>query len=779
MKKINYPHSNRLLKLTAVLFIACASYCQAQYYNQNALTLPAQYIKNPYTVNAASYTSVPGGYNFNAIITGDLTVSSGETEGRLLVGKNFTVGTTTGAGCFDGGDYTYATSTNTSGLGQPAQSGNFHNIIVGSNFTIQNSTGPDMQQANWALNGVAIYGGTISPSSFATQNADYQVPGVIPSATAIKTYYQNLSSTYAGLTTTGTVTYGVFTPTVLNGGNASLTQYVFNVNYNSMDTYAGITLQNVNPNASILINLTGAPAISLGSGGKDFTISGLTAVQTREHVLVNLPTATQFNFTSTQMDVSLLVPAANAKFQGGVLNGMVVIGGDVTACQGFEFHNSMSSVVISQPILAISGNVFNDANGLTDNTVNGTGVNGPSVGGAPLYVSLVSGGAVIATVPVTSTGTYSFSNVAAGSYSVVLTTSAAGSTTPSLPASWTSTGENLGTAAGSDGTPNGILPVTVGTTSVSNANFGIEQRPTVTPGTNAAQANPGGSVAAPVSPSLFTGTDPEDGTYPTNLTGRTVTLTPATNGTLYYNGTAVTTTTVIPSFDPTKVTLDPTATGATTGTGGAAPDPTFTYTVKDNAGVESLPATIRVPFTAALPVSLVSFTAKAQADQSVLLEWITSLETKNKGFLIERSKDLTQFEKVGEVSEVAASSNALKTYHLIDAAPYSGTSYYRLSQTDLDGTTTRYPAISVVVRGEAYGIFPNPVKDGQFTLNLDEPLTATVNLYSADGRPVGLHKTGSTDSSLHLKATQPLATGVYVLSVQERGQTRQYRIVIN
>ena len=428
---------------------------------------------------------------------------------------------------------------------------------------------------------------------------------------------------------------------------------------------------------------------------------------------------------------------------------------------------------------AICGNVFNDANGLTDNTVNGTGVNGPSVGGAPLYVSLVSGGAVIATVPVTSTGTYSFTNVAAGSYSVVLTTNAAGSVTPSLPASWTSTGENIGTAAGNDGTSNGILPVTVGTTSVSNANLAIEQRPTVTPGTNAAQANPGGSVAAPVSPSLFTGTDPEDGTYPTNLTGRTVTLTPATNGTLFYNGTAVTTTTVISSFDPTKVTLDPTATGATTGSSGAAPDPTFTYTVKDNAGVESLPATIRVPFTAALPVSLVSFTAKAQADQSVLLEWITSLETKNKGFLIERSKDLTQFEKVGEVSEVAASSNALKTYHLIDAAPYSGTSYYRLSQTDLDGTTTRYPAISVVVRGEAYGIFPNPVKDGQFTLNLDEPLTATVNLYTVDGRPVGLQKGATTASSLHLKATQPLATGVYVLSVQERGQTRQYRIVIN
>ncbi len=440
--------------------------------------------------------------------------------------------------------------------------------------------------------------------------------------------------------------------------------------------------------------------------------------------------------------------------------------------------NTGTAVLNFQPQINLSGNVLNDANGLTDNTVNGPGVDGTNVSGTPVYVSLVQNGVVIATVPVSPTGSYSFTNVTAGNYTVVLTTNPAGSTTPSVPASWTSTGENLGTAAGSDGTVNGSLPVTVSATSVTDANLAIERVPVVTTGTNPTQVNPGGTIAAPVSSTLFTGTDPEDGTYPNNLTGRTVTLTPATNGTLYYNGNPVTATTVIPNFDPTKLTLDPTATGATTGTGGAAPDPTFTYTVRDNAGVESLPATITVPFTAALPVSLVSFTASVQADQRVLLAWVTAWERSNKGYTLERSKDLLSFEVVGQVSDVAGTSNELTTYRFVDASPYSGTSYYRLSQVDLDGTRKVFPAISVVVRSEAYGVFPNPVKDSQFTLNLDEPLTASVNLYTADGRAVSLQKGTSTASSLHLKATQPLPTGVYVLRVQERGQLRQYRIVI-
>jgi|GEM_PF-2070961 len=180
-----------------------------------------------------------------------------------------------------------------------------------------------------------------------------------------------------------------------------------------------------------------------------------------------------------------------------------------------------------------------------------------------------------------------------------------------------------------------------------------------------------------------------------------------------------------------------------------------------------------------LPVSLVSFQANAQANRTVDVAWRTASETNNRGFLVERSKDLRQFERVAELSEVAPNSDGLKHYKLTDTAPYWGTSYYRLTQTDLSGKATRYPAVSVVVRDGTYGVFPNPVVDQDlFRVSLDEPETALINFYSVDGRLVPVHNEAREPGHLVLKTGVPLSAGVYMLTVEERGQTRQHRIVI-
>ncbi|RYC71317.1 ice-binding family protein [Spirosoma sordidisoli] len=183
---------------------------------------------------------------------------------------------------------------------------------------------------------------------------------------------------------------------------------------------------------------------------------------------------------------------------------------------------------------------------------------------------------------------------------------------------------------------------------------------------------------------------------------------------------------------------------------------------------------------APLPVTLVSFAATAApATRTVDIRWTTSLETNNKGFVVERSKDLKGFTKVGEIAELAATSKALKNYTLVDLTPFAGTSYYRLKQIDLNGKTTIFPAVSVVLRDDTYGVFPNPVRhDGQFSLRLDEPETATVRFYGTDARLLPIQKTSIQSGNLVLKTVGKLSAGVYVLTVEERGQMRQHRLVI-
>ncbi|MEI6605402.1 MAG: SdrD B-like domain-containing protein, partial [Verrucomicrobiota bacterium] len=241
------------------------------------------------------------------------------------------------------------------------------------------------------------------------------------------------------------------------------------------------------------------------------------------------------------------------------------------------------TATLSFATVSLAGTVFDDANGLADSLVNGTVTNA----GSTLYANLVDGNAtVVAEVAVASNGNYGFSGLSGGNYTVVLSSEPGtpGHAAPAvaLPSGWVNTGEHLGTDAGNDGTVDGILAVTVTTSSVTNANFGIDQKPTANPVTAASQPNPSGTNSVIV-PTL-NGSDPEDTTVQT-FTIKTL----PNNGTLYYFGSAVTLGQIITSYIPPLLTLDPNDGTITV---------SFTYSVTDAAGKESAPATVSMPFTA-------------------------------------------------------------------------------------------------------------------------------------------------------------------------------------
>ena len=256
----------------------------------------------------------------------------------------------------------------------------------------------------------------------------------------------------------------------------------------------------------------------------------------------------------------------------------------------------------SAPPPTISGRVFHDANGLSDNTVNGQPSNsteGQFPQGA-IYIRIYSpcrGGLCYQQQAVAADGTYSIQVLANTTYSVRITDNFTCNQYCGLYGART-VGEHIGNGPGSDSTADGQIQVAVSADPVAEVNFGFEYQPVANDITIASQPNPLGTTKVQV-PTL-TGSDPDDGLYNGISGTNTVKIYPVVNdnyvvgygpvyGILYYDGIPVTNGQVITNYNPAKLTLDPKDGNVTV---------KFQYRQIDAAGVESyFPATVTMPFS--------------------------------------------------------------------------------------------------------------------------------------------------------------------------------------
>ena len=109
-----------------------------------------------------------------------------------------------------------------------------------------------------------------------------------------------------------------------------------------------------------------------------------------------------------------------------------------------------------------------------------------------------------------------------------------------------------------------------------------------------------------------------------------------------------------------------------------------------------------------LPISLISFTGSPMYKTNALA-WKTAVESNNKYFSIEKSTDGINFEALAEVPSKGNTSTGYE-YSIFDNTPYAET-YYRLSQTDMDGQRTSIKIISVAHPVDAAEKLVYPYKD--------------------------------------------------------------------
>lgn len=170
-----------------------------------------------------------------------------------------------------------------------------------------------------------------------------------------------------------------------------------------------------------------------------------------------------------------------------------------------------------------------------------------------------------------------------------------------------------------------------------------------------------------------------------------------------------------------------------------------------------------------LPVSWLSFTGTAQG-KTIVLNWATASESNNDHYEIERSANGVQYTTIGEVA-AAANPTIRNDYQFTDINPISGTAYYRLKQTDLDGRFRYSTVIAVNYTGN--GGFELRVIPGSGLVGLIVPATvsgkADVMIYDAQGRQLQRQTVVAGQQTLTLNAGS--SNTIYLIKVVKDGKT--------
>lgn len=171
-----------------------------------------------------------------------------------------------------------------------------------------------------------------------------------------------------------------------------------------------------------------------------------------------------------------------------------------------------------------------------------------------------------------------------------------------------------------------------------------------------------------------------------------------------------------------------------------------------------------------LPVTLLSFQAVPYGNK-VRLTWETATELHNNYFTVEHATDGTEFRSIGQVKS-KGDSRHVQSYEMFDNSPQEGVNYYRLRQTDYDGTTKVYKVVKVefsYYHGNALLVYPNPVRASVVhILNSDIRSEDQVALLDIHGRIVHKFLVGVQGGEVSLQLPSGLSKGIYLLQVGEK-----------
>lgn len=166
-----------------------------------------------------------------------------------------------------------------------------------------------------------------------------------------------------------------------------------------------------------------------------------------------------------------------------------------------------------------------------------------------------------------------------------------------------------------------------------------------------------------------------------------------------------------------------------------------------------------------LPIELLNFDGTAE-NRIIELNWRTATEINNDYFTVEKSNDGVNFTILGAIKAIN-STNSISSYQLNDNKPNKGTNYYRLKQTDLDGTFEYSKIINIeFYKTFDFSIYPNPLNSGNsLSITFDKKYASQIelNIYDATGKNVLIKNIDATDQTEVKLDNLNLPSGIYLI----------------
>lgn len=202
----------------------------------------------------------------------------------------------------------------------------------------------------------------------------------------------------------------------------------------------------------------------------------------------------------------------------------------------------------------------------------------------------------------------------------------------------------------------------------------------------------------------------------------------------------------------------------------------------NSASISPTPITI-VP-NSTQPIELISFNARAKGLVNEIT-WATATEKNNDFFSIERSADGINFNEIAKVDGAGDYTGRLD-YKFTDLRPLNGTSYYRIRQTDFDGTFSIFEAIRVqrnTIEATAFKIVGNPSNGNRVIMQMSiesNIQTSTVKIYDNAGSLVAQKEINSRDlyNNEYILDGLNLSRGLHIVSFETSGKKYTERLMV-